>query len=130
MMKRIFTDKGDSKLFYASSLISGAFYVVWLVSYIVCLILRSAAFNSAQSSMALGGYSTYTVEVTSPFFGVLEFFAFLIPVLLAVWTVMLFVFDRKGYKLCNNVLIYIVYGAGTLCAVLCALDIAVAHMIF
>ena len=129
-MKRIFTDKGDSKLFYITSLVSGIFYIVWFVTYIICLILRSAAFNSAQSSMALGGYAMYTVEVTSPFFGILEFFAFLIPVLLTVWTVMLFAFSHRGYKLCNNVLIYTVYASGVLCALLCALDIAAAHMIF
>ncbi len=129
-MKRIFSEKGDSKLFYIASLVNGILYIVWFVAYIICLILRSAAFDSAQSSMALGGYTSYTVEVTSPFFGILQFFAMLLPVLLVVWTVMLLVFDRKGYKLCNNVLIYIVYSADVLCAVLCALDIALLHMIF
>ncbi len=129
-MKRILTEKGDSKLFYVTSLINGILYIVWFVAYIMCLILRSAAFNRAQSSMALGGYTSYTVEVTSPFFGVLRFFAMLLPVLLAVWTIMLLVFDRKGYKLCHNAVICTVYAADVLCAVFCALDIALLHMIF
>ncbi len=129
-MKRIFVEKGDSKLFFVTSLVNGILYIVWLAAYVICLILRSAAFNSAQSSMALGGYASYTVEVTSPFFGVLKFFAMLLPVILTAWTVMLMVFDRKGYKLCKNVLICIVYAADVLCAVFCALDIALLHMIF
>ncbi len=122
--------KGDSKLLFVLSCINAALYTVWSVAYIVCAFLRDSAFNNAQSSMMLSGQATYTVEVTSPFFGVLKVFAFALPVLISVWTAVLLVTDRKNKALCDNKLIICAFGAAAAAALLCALDVAVINMIF
>ena len=129
-MKKIQIKSGDSKFFFILSLINGGLYAAWFIAYIVCTILRNSAFNSAKTSMALGGYTTYTVEVTSPMFGVLRAIAYVLPVILLVWIAVLFVLDRKNVKLCDNKLVVAVFGADVLTALVCALDIASLHMIF
>lgn len=129
-MKKFQIKTGDSKFFFTLSLINGGLYFAWLVAYIVCTILRASAINSAQTSMALGGYSTYTIEVTSPMFGVLRALAYVLPVVLCVWIAVFFIVDRKNVRLCDNRLIIGVFGADVVSALLCALDITTLHMIF
>ena len=128
-MKRIYIEKGDSLPFFIVSLINGGFYLVWNIAYILCLILRHQAFNTAQVNMMLTGQSTYTVEVTSPFFVVLKITAMALPVILAAWTAFMLVNDRKGKELCDRIIILSVFGADLLCGVMCLLDISVLHMI-
>ena len=129
-MKKIQIKSGDSKFFFILSLINGGLYAAWFAAYIICTVLRNSAFNSAQASMAIGGYTTYTVEVTSPMFGVLRAFAYVLPAILLVWIAVLFVLDRKNVKLCDNKLVVAVFGADVLTALVCALDITSLHMIF
>lgn len=126
----IIQEKGDSKAFFVVSLINGIIYTVWFFIYIVCLILRSYAFNTAQNTMALGGYSAYTIEVSSPVFGVLKFFVFLLPVIMLIWTVMLKVCDSKNKTLCDKWIIIATIVADALCAFAVTLDITTLHMIF
>lgn len=126
----IIKEKGDSKAFFIFSLINGILYTVWFVAYIICLILRSYAFNTAQNTMVLGGYTAFTVEVSSPMFGVLKFFMMLLPVIMAVWTVMLMVTDRKHKKLCDKWLIIAVFAADIVSALTVTLDIVTLHMVF
>lgn len=129
-MNRFYIKKGDSSLLFALSIINAALFTVWDIAYIVCIFLRNAAFATAQTNMALSGQAEYTVEVTSPFFPVLVAVAYVLPVLLGVWTVILYVTDRKNKELTDNKLIFTVFGADILAAVLCALDITAIHMIF
>ncbi len=129
-MKRISLNKGDSKFFFVLSSVNGVLYTVWTAVYLICLILRNAAFNSAQTSMAVSGHSAYTVEVTSPFFGILKVFSMLLPVIMTVWTVMLILNDRKHKQLCDSKLILGVFAADVITALLCAADITTLHMIF
>ncbi len=129
-MKRIQLNRGDSKLFFILSVINGGLYAVWSAAYVITAMLRHSAFNSAQASMALGGYTTYTVEVTSPMFAVLRTIVYALPVLLAVWTVLFFVKERKQVKLCDTWLIVAVFVADLVGALICAFDITAFHMIF
>lgn len=129
-MNRLNLRKGDSRMLFVLSLVNFITYAVWFAAYIICLILRASAFNSAQASMAISGQTTYTVEVTSPFFGVLRFFIYLLPVILLIWTVILTVTDRKRKELCDNKIIIAVFGIDAVCAITAAVDIMAAHMIF
>ncbi len=129
-MSRLNLKKGDSRALFILSLVNFLIYAVWFVAYIVCLMLRASAFSSAQASMAISGQTNYTVEVTSPFFGVLRFFIYLLPVLLLAWLVALLVADKKKKDLCDSKIIVAVFGIDTVCAVMTALDIFSAHMLF
>lgn len=122
--------KGDSKLLFVLSIINSALFSVWSIAYVVCIFLRNSAFTTAQTNMALSGQAEYTVEITSPFFAVLRVFVYMLPVILAAWTVILYVTDRKNKELCDRKLIFTAFGADALAAVICALDIASLHMIF
>ena len=128
-MNRFYISKGDDLPFFIFSLVNGIMYVVWTFAYILCLILRGQAFSTAQTNMMLTGQSTYTVEVTSPFFAVLKIVAMALPVILTAWTVYLFVNDRKGKELCDKIVILSVFGADLLCGIMCLLDLSVFHMI-
>ncbi len=128
-MRKIEIEKGESLPFLIFSLVNGIFYTVWNFVYILCLILRNDAFNTAQVNMALTGQSTYTVEVTSPFFAILKFTAMALPVILAVWTALLVVTDRKGKELCDKKIILAVFVADLLCGVFCVLDVSLLRMI-
>ena len=129
-MNRFYIKKGDSRFFYIFSIVNAALFTVWDIAYIICIFLRNAAFATAQTNMALSGQAEYTVEVTSPFFPVLVAFAYTLPVILAVWTVVLYVTDHKNKELADNKLIFTAFGADILAAILCALDITAIHMIF
>ncbi len=129
-MNRLTLKKGDSRFFFVLSIINSVLFTVWDIAYIVCIFLRNAAFSTAQTNMALSGQTEYTVEVTSPFFAVLRFFAYILPVMLCVWTVVLYVIDRKNKKLADTKLIFTAFGADIFAAILCALDITAIHMIF
>lgn len=129
-MKNPIKEKGDSRLFFVFTLISGIVNTLWLAVYTVCLILRNQAFNTAQTNMILSGQSTYTVEVTSPFFGILKVLAYVLPVIITVWTVLLLVNDRKNKKLCDKWLIAAVFGAELISALLITADITMWHMVF
>ena len=129
-MNRFYIKKGDSRFFFIFSIVNAALFTVWDIAYIICIFLRNAAFATAQTNMALSGQAEYTVEVTSPFFPVLVAFAYTLPVILAVWTVVLYVTDHKNKELADNKLIFTAFGADILAAILCALDITAIHMIF
>ena len=129
-MKRIEINRGGSKGFFILSLINGGFYAVWAIAYIVCTILRASAFSSAQSSMAIGGYSVYTLEVTSPMFAVLRVLVYTLPLVLAVWIGWLALCDKKRHTLPSSALVVGVFGADVISALLCTLDITTLHMIF
>ena len=122
--------KGDSRFFFIFSIVNTGLFAVWDVAYIVCIFLRNAAFSTAQTNMAITGQTEYTVEVTSPFFPVLRIVVYLLPVVLAVWTAVLYALDRKNKELTDNKLIFAAFGADILAAILCALDITAIHMIF
>lgn len=122
--------KGDSRFFFIFSIVNTVLFAVWDVAYIVCIFLRNAAFSTAQTNMAITGQTEYTVEVTSPFFPVLRIVVYLLPVVLAVWTAVLYALDRKNKELTDNKLIFAAFGADILAAILCALDITAVHMIF
>ncbi len=129
-MKRFSLEKGGSKSLFTVSAINFILYAVWFAAYIICLILRASAFNSAQSTMALSGQMNYTVEVTSPFFAVLRVFIYFLPVLLLLWTVLLMVADKKRKVLPDKIIILSVFGADLLSAAMVMVDITAAHMIF
>lgn len=129
-MNRFTVKKGDSTFFFVLSAVNAVLFAVWDIAYIVCIFLRNAAFSTAQTNMALSGQAEYTVEITSPFFGVLKAFAFVLPLLLSVWTVVLYVIDRKNKELADNRLIFTAFGADIFAAILCALDITAIRMIF
>lgn len=129
-MKEIFTKKGESLAFYILSLINGAMYIVWTVMYFVCFILRGVAIDQACNNMLIAGYSEFTVEVTSPLFGVLNFFAAALPVVLIIWMIIFFVNDRKNKVLCDNRLIIGVFVIDLVSALTVALDVFGLHMVF
>lgn len=129
-MKRFNIRKGDSRFLFVFSLVNFFLYAVWFASYVICLMLRSSAFNSAQASMALSGQMNYTVEVTSPFFGVLRVFLYVLPVFIIVWLVALKICDKKRMTLCDNKIIIAVFGIDTVCALMSAFDMFASHMIF
>lgn len=129
-MKNPIKEKGDSKAFFVFTLISGVLNTAWFVIYLICLALRTQAFNTAQTNMMLSGQSSYTVEVTSPFFTVLKFLAYLLPVIITVWTVLMLVNDRKNKKLCDKWLIGTVFGMELVSALLITADITMLHMVF
>lgn len=129
-MKNPVKEKGDSKAFFVFTVINGVLNTMWLTVYLVCLALRAQAFNTAQANMMLTGQSSYTVEVTSPFFTVLRIFAYLLPVIITVWTVLMLVNDRKNKKLCDKWLIGTVFGMELVSALLIAADITMLHMVF
>lgn len=129
-MKNPIKEKGDSKLFFAFTLICGILNTVWFVVYLICLALRSQAFNTAQTNMILSGQSTYTVEVTSPFFAILKVLSYLLPVIIAVWTVLIIVNDKKNRKLCDKWIIGSVFGAELVSVILVTADITMLHMVF
>ena len=129
-MDRLRLKTGENKKFFIFSAVNFCLYAVWFVAYIVCVFLRAAAFNSAQSSMILSGQTNYTIEVTSPFFPVLRIFIYMLPVVMAVWTVVLLVVDRKRLELPDNKIILAVFGADTLCAITVGVDIMLQHMLF
>ncbi len=122
--------KGDSRFFFVLSIINSVLFAVWDIAYIICIFLRNSAIATAQTNMALSGQAEYTVEVTSPFFPVLRVLVYILPVMLGLWTVMLYVIDRKDKELADNKLIFTAFGADILAAVLCAIDITALHMIF
>ena len=129
-MKKITIRKGDSKPLFVLSCINAALFAVWNITYIICIFLRNAALTTAQTNMAITGQAEYVVEVTSPVFPVLRVLVYLLPVLLGVWTLLLFLADRKEQKLADTKLIFTAFGADILAAVICALDITAVHMIF
>lgn len=129
-MKNPIKEKGDSRLFFVFSLVAGIFNILWFGIYTVCLFLRTQVFNTAQTNMMLSGQSTYTVEVTSPLFGVLKVLAYVIPVIITVWTVLLLVNDKKGRHLCDKWIIGSVFGAQLISALLVTADITMWHMVF
>ena len=129
-MNRFSLKKGDSRFFFVLSIINVAVFAVWDMAYIICLFLRNSAIATAQTNMALTGQAEYTVEVTSPFCPVLRLLVFTLPVILAVWTVLLYLTDRKNRELADTKLIFASFGADILAAILCAVDITALHMIF
>lgn len=128
-MKEIFTKKGDSTLFYVVSLINGAMYAVWTVMYFVCLVMRGIAIDTACDNMLMTGYTEFTVEVFSPIFGVLDFFAMALPVVLIAWMVMFFINDRRRINLCDRRLIIGVFCIDLISAVFIAIDVFGLHMV-
>lgn len=128
-MKEIFTKTGESLAFYIVSLINGAMYTVWTIMYFVCIVLRGVAIDQACNNMLMTGYTEFTVEVSSPLFGVLNFFAKALPVILIIWMVMFFVNDRKNKVLCDNRLIIGVFVINLISALVVALDVFGLHMV-
>lgn len=129
-MKNPIKEKGDSRAFFIFTLIFGALNAAWFIIYLICLALRNQAFNTAQTNMMLSGQSSYTVEVSSPFFTVLKLLAYILPVIITVWTVLLIVNDKKNKKLCDKWIIGTVFGAEFVSALLIAADITMLHMVF
>ena len=118
------------RAFLRLSFVKTVLFSVWSIAYVVCVFLRSRAFNNAQTSMLASGYQTYTVQVTSPFFTVLKIGAFLLPVLLAVWTAVLYRNDRKHNIHPDKLFTLIAFGADILAAFICMLDVTLIHMVF
>ena len=129
-MRNPLKEKGDSKAFFAFTVINGVLNVFWLAAYLICLALRAQAFNTAQTNMMLSGQNSYTVEVTSPFFAILKFMAYLLPVVIVVWTVLMTVTDSKNKQLCDKWLIGTVFGTELVSAILITADITMLHMVF
>ena len=129
-MSRKIRNKGQSNFVYILSIIKTALFSVWSFSYIVCLFLRNNAFNSAVKSLTLSGYTTYTVEVSSPFFVVLKVVAFLIPVALLIWTIAIYRKGKYGQEPLQKLLPLLAFGVTAVAAIICALDITSLHMIF
>lgn len=130
MKKKININKGETRGFYRFSVFNTVFYSLWSLIYIICLFTRANAFSTAQSEMALLGYTSYMVEVTSPMFGILEFLAMLLPAILLIWVCVLLRSDRKGKKLCTKKIIIAAFVADTVASLLCAMDITKLHMVF
>ena len=129
-MKGLPLKKGDSGFFFWLSAVNTVLFTVWTVAYIICIFLRNAAFSTAQTNMALTGMAEYTVEITSPFFAVLKTVAFVLPVILTVWTVLLYVNHHRRLALCDNKLFIGSFAADAAAAVFCMLDVTAIHMIF
>lgn len=128
-MKEIFSKTGESIAFYIISLANGVVYCVWTVLYIVCLFMREVSIDKACENMLGAGYTQFTVEVTSPLFGVLDFFATVLPVMLVVWLVMYFVNIHKRKELCHEKLIAGVFIIDIVSALAIALDVFSLHMV-
>lgn len=122
--------KKDRHSLMTLSVIDIAVYGFWVVAYAVCLIMRSRAFSTVQNSMALQGYTAaYTVEVSSPMFGVLSFLAKLLPVVIVLWTVLFIKKSKKSGPLFNKWIIIAVFAVNTLAVLLACVDIASLHMV-
>ena len=129
-MSRKLKNKGDSNFVYVFSIVKAALFSVWTFAYIVCIALRSNAFTNAQKSLSMSGYTTYTIEVSSPFFVVLKAFAFLIPVAVIVWIISVYRKDKYSSKPLEKLLPLISFAVDVVAAFVCLLDITVFHMIF
>lgn len=129
-MRRLNIRRGDSGFLFVFSLVNFFLYGAWIIAYVICMMLRSSAFNSAQASMALSGQVNYTVEVTSPMFGVLRAVLYALPVFIAVWLVALVICDKKRMLLCDNKIIIALFGIDAVCALISAFDMFASHMIF
>lgn len=130
MKKKIVIDKGETHGFFRFSVFNTILYSLWALIYIICLFARANAFTAAQAEMAVLGYAAYTVEVTSPMFGILEFIAMLLPLILAIWILVLFLNDRKGKRLCTKKIIVAAFSVDVIASLLCAMDIINLHMVF
>ncbi len=128
-MKEIFTKTGESLAFYVFSLLNAVVYTVWTVIYFVCLIMRGVAIDQACGNMLMSGYQEFTVEVTSPLFGVLRMFATALPVLIIVWMIMYFVNTKKRRQLCDNRLIAGAFIIDAISTLVIAIDVFGLHMI-
>lgn len=128
-MKEIFTKTGDSIALYIISMVNAVVYITWMVMYIVCLILREISIDRACDTMLGSGYTQFTVEVTSPLFGVLELFAKALPVILVVWLFLFFYNDRKRKELCSEKLIAGVFIIDLISALAITLDVFALHMV-
>ena len=122
--------KKERRSFLKLSIINLALYGFWIGAYVVCLIMRAQAFNTAQTNMALAGYVSYTVEVSSPLFGVLSFIASLLPYMMLIWTLMLARKSRKKKPLCSSKIILAVLCVNAVTAILATVDIVSLHMVF
>lgn len=128
-MKEIFTKTGESLAFYIFSLINAVVYAVWTVIYFVCLVMRGVAIDQACGNMLMSGYQEFTVEVSSPVFGVLEMFATALPVFLIVWMAMYFINNRKNKELCDNRLIAGAFIIDVISTFVIAIDVFGLHMV-
>lgn len=129
-MGRFNIKRGDSGFLFVFSLINFFLYGAWFVAYVICLMLRESAFNSAQSSMAISGQTNYTIEVSSPFFSVLRVLLYALPVFIVIWLIALKAIDSKRKDLCDNKIILAVFGVDAAAALMAAFDMFASHMIF
>ena len=129
-MARKTRNKDYARSFLRMSFFNTVLFSAWTIAYIVCIFLRNQAFSNAQKSMVLSGYQTYTVEVTSPFFIVLKIGAILLPVVLAVWSLVLYRNDRKHHIHADKLFTLIPFCVNVVAAFICMLDITKLHMVF
>lgn len=123
--------KKDKRGLLKMSIINLALYGFWNIAYIVCLFLRAKAFNTVQTAVTAQGLTaSFTVEVTSPMFGVLSVLGKLLPVIIIIWTVIFVRSVKKQKALCPTWMIIAVFVVNFLCGILATADIASLHMVF
>lgn len=123
--------KKDKRGLLKLSILDLAVYGFWSIAYIVCLFLRTKAFNTVQTSMASQGYiASYTIEVSSPLFSVLAILAKALPFVIILWTILFVVRANKGKSLCNKWIVLAVFAVNILCVLLVTADITKLHLIF
>lgn len=120
---------GTSKSAAFFTVANAVIYGTWLAVYTVCTGIRASLFSQAQSRMALAGQMDYIVTVSSPVFGVLKAFLYLLPVFALIWAVVIKKEEGRNV-LCDRKLVAFALAAilGTAFAAL--LDIGKIGMLF
>lgn len=126
----IVKNKGESRALYRFSYINMIAHILWIITYVICVVMRYSAFSSTVNQLTLMGYNEFTVSVASPFFGILRFFSVVMLIIIVVWSFMFFHASRKGKKLCSNKFLVAVFSVDFIFAFICMLDVSAYHMIF
>ena len=122
--------KGDSTVLFVLTIINAAVFAVWDAAYIICALLRDAAFTTTQTNMQLTGQAEYVITIDSPAYAVLKTVIYVLPVILVAWSTALVICERKNRKLCSGWFLIATFAADFLAAIFCAADIVTLNMIF
>ncbi len=104
--------------------------IVWIITYVVCVICRDSMMSQAVSDLAQRGAEEYRLVISSPMFTVLKFFMFLLPPTSILWMVSTVAADRKGKLICEKKLLFTALACIAAASFVAVIDLAKVHMIF
>lgn len=121
---------GDYRFSIATTVLNAVTDIFWLISYVVCIIERSSLFAQAQAEMMSVGAASYRITVTSPFFGVLKFLLFLLPVVLILWCLGVVFADKKSRKPVDKKVLLGVFALNLIVGIVALADVAKYGLLF